>query len=186
MLPGLRLIFGGFCAALIGLMTGLGLVATSRSYVTPAGAALPARGALIEHANHPEWKQFLVHAALRRADELNRLSELPGRVPGRNGGAYLANMPTRNLDFAPDDETGSVTRTPGVTIPIDIGVTSSTELSVPGLQPPQVKPERAKPPVASEGKSSRKIRPRAAKPASTATPSLLGNPFSALFRDSSK
>ncbi|MGH9806318.1 MAG: hypothetical protein ACRD9W_03505, partial [Terriglobia bacterium] len=37
----------------------------------------PVRGAMIERNEHPEWRQFLILAAIQRADELNRLRDLP-------------------------------------------------------------------------------------------------------------
>lgn len=37
----------------------------------------PVRGAMIERRDHPEWRQFLIRAAIQRADELNRLRDLP-------------------------------------------------------------------------------------------------------------
>lgn len=193
MLSGLRLVIGGVCAALIAVLTGLGVSATMRSYVAPA-AALPARGALIEPADHPEWKQFLVRAALRRADELNRLRDLPGGLSGNNGdGASTASLPGGANDSAPDDETGSIAQTPSVMIPIDIGETSSTELPVARpkepaqAQPAQAQParaqaERVKSEVARPAKSVRKPRARRSKPA--ATPAAATNPFNQLFGDS--
>jgi hypothetical protein len=204
MLSGLRLLLGGFCAALA-VLAALAVVATSRSYVSPAGA-LPARGALMEPADHPEWRQFLVLAALRRADEVNRLRDLPDSMFGDKPEPSVANLPGGGIDSAPDDETGSVTDSPSVTIPIDIGVTSAPELPVvrakepaqvqrlPALaepakervkeraKPVRAKVQRSKPvaqPVAQPVKSVRKQRVRRAKPPQQ--PATVTNPFQFWF-----
>lgn len=71
--------------------------------------------------------------AIRRADELNRLRELPD-TPARAAAAptapKVAGLPTERNDADPeaDDATGSIMEPPPATIPIDIGETSSTEL----------------------------------------------------------
>jgi len=99
---------------------------------------------------HPEWRQFLILAAIRRADELNRLRELPD-TPTRTDAApaapKVAGLPTGRSDTDPeaDDATGSIVQPPAATIPIDIGETSSTELPVaaPEQQPPVIRSSRA-------------------------------------------
>jgi hypothetical protein len=118
MLPILRVLpVGGVLLAIVLLLLALNPPDGSRARMSPRVAMV--RGAMIDRNEHPEWRQFLILAAIRRADELNRLLALPDD----------------------DDQTGSITQAPSAaTIPIDIGEASSTEL-------PIGKPEEEKPPV---------------------------------------
>jgi hypothetical protein len=92
----------------------------------------PARGALVDRERHPEVWQFLILAALKRADELNRLRELPD-TPTRTGdaqdGSKVAGLPGSRNESEPD-ETSSTGEMPAPTIPVEIGEPSSTELPV--------------------------------------------------------
>ena len=164
MLPILRILpVGGVLLAIMILVLALSPPDGSRAQLTPNVA--PARGALIERGEHPEWRQFLILAAIRRADELNRLRELPD-TPARTDAApaapKVAGLPTDRSDADPedDDETGSIVQPPAATIPIDIGETSSTELPVtaPEEKPPVIRtPERVK------SRNESRIKRRAAR-----------------------
>jgi hypothetical protein len=130
MLPILRIIpVGGVLLAIMILVLSL----SPKSGLNPglAPTAMLARGALMQINEHPEWRQFLLLAATRRADELNRLRELQ------------------------DEETGSINETTTATIPIEIGEPSSTELPVvaPAESLPVITPERIKAPRESRRKT---------------------------------
>jgi hypothetical protein len=144
----------------------------------------PAHGALIDRAEHPEWRQVLIRAAVRRADELGRLRELPDTpvklppipevtpVQSPSDQLMIAGLPAGRANTDPDDdETGSIDASPGATIPIEIGETSSLELPVTPVEerPPVITmrerveaPAPGKPVIDSRRKP---VQRRAAKPA---------------------
>jgi hypothetical protein len=159
MLPILRILpVGGVLLAIVLLALALSPPDGSRAQLRSNLA--PVRGAMIERSEHPEWRQFLMLAAIQRADELNRLRELPD-TPARTDAApaapKVADLPTErsDTDLEVDDETGSTVQPPAATIPIDIGESSSVEL-------PVAAPEE-KPPVVRLVKSHNKSRIRGAR-----------------------
>jgi hypothetical protein len=186
MLPILRILpVGGVLLAIMLLM--LALNPPDGSYTRLGPSVAPTRGALIARGEHPEWRQFLMLAAIRRADELNRLRELPdppARTEAAPAAPTVAGLSTGRNDNDPeaDDQTGSIMQPPPATIPIDIGESSAFELPVapPNEQPPVIKP----PPQAKPGKESGdKIAPRtrrAKAPAGSKAPAQF-DPFKAMF-----
>jgi hypothetical protein len=147
------------------------------SHTARTPAEMPVRGALIRMNDHPEWRQFLILAAVRRSDELSRLRELPD-TPVRDAGK-VAGLPTGDSD--PEDATGSIKEMPRLTFPLDIGETSSTELTVitPEEKPPTLKTPERKAPSASRRKTPQRAR-QAKTPAKTqpaAQPNLLETIF---------
>ncbi|MGB8578472.1 MAG: hypothetical protein WCD56_18180 [Pseudolabrys sp.] len=147
MLPILRILaVGGVLLAILILVLALSPPDGSRSRM--AATIAPARGALVDRDRHPEVRQFLILAALKRADELNRLRELPD-TPARSDKAQskVAGLPNDRSDTDPE-ETGSINETPSVSIPVEIGEPSSFELPVTSQEesaPAARKPEPAKP-----------------------------------------
>jgi hypothetical protein len=145
MLPIFRMIsVGGVLLAIA--MLGLALTPPDGSHFHFAAIDAPASGALIDRNRHPEWRQFIIQAALRRADAINGLRELPDtavRLPqipdlappysppdfaslSSGEKEKVAGLPARDGDDR-DDETGAFASAPA-TIPIEIGEESSTEL----------------------------------------------------------
>jgi len=138
MLPILRIIpVGGVLLAIAILVLALNAPGGPHAHFTSAMA--PPRGALIAREEHPEWRQFLILAALRRAEELNKLRQLPdtpllmqnASAPAEAAkapdAAKLAGVSPNQADQ--DDVTGTV-QSPDAAIPLDIGESSSTELPV--------------------------------------------------------
>jgi len=145
MLPILRILpVGGVLLAILILVLALSPPDATRSPLTAAIA--PARGALVNRDHHEEQRQFLIHAALKRADELNRLRDLPD-TPARSSEAQVAGLPSERSDTDPD-EPASTNEMPSGSIPVEIGEPSSTELPVTLHQedntPPTKRPERDK------------------------------------------
>lgn len=172
MLPILRILpVGGVLLAIMILVLAVNPPGGSHPSLPPA--VMAARGALLQIGNHPEWRHFLILAATRRADELKRLRELPDtpvRAESVQAAPRVAGLPAERSDADPDDRTGTITEVPGVTIPIEIGETSSTELPVAkSEEKPSLikKPERVKPQNESRNNSARRAR-RAKSPAKTA------------------
>ena len=151
MLPILRILpVGGVLLAI--MLLALALSPPDGSHAQLRSNVAPVRGAMIERSEHPEWRQFLMLAAIQRADELNRLRELPD-TPTHTDAApaapKVADLPAERSDTDPEvnDGTGSIAQPPAATIPIDIGEASSVELPVAAAEekPPVVStPERAR------------------------------------------
>jgi hypothetical protein len=179
MLPILRIIpVGGVFFAIAIVVLALSPPSGTRTVLSPH--VMSARGPLMQLDEHPEWRQFLIQAAARRAEELGKLRELPDA-----GRTKVAGLPLERPDADPDDETGSITVMPTATIPVDIGETSSTELPVtlPEERPPVMKtPERLKLPNESRrrgGYHASRIK-TTAKPEPAATFNIFEILFGAL------
>ena len=176
MLPILRVIpVGGVLLAIAILILALNPPSDPRRHLSGAG------GALIAREQHPEWPQFLLLAAARRAVELNRLLELPDTTarsvpppapPQAEQPPAVAAVPASRNDADPEDVTGTIPQSPGAAIPVEIGETSSTELPVipHEEQPPAVMmPERAKPPSESNA-APEQAKPQPVNAAPTSQP----------------
>lgn len=145
MLPIFRMISVGGVLLAIAIL-GLALTPPGASHMRFAAIDAPATGALIDRNRHPEWRQFIIQAALRRAEAINALRELPDTsvrlpqipdvappymppvFPSLSSGEKtekIAGLPVRAGDR--DDEAGTFASVP-TAIPIEIGETSSTEL----------------------------------------------------------
>ena len=152
MLPILRILpVGGVLLAILILVLALEPPGAQRPVLTPT------RGALVDASQHPEWRQFLIQAALRRAEELNRLLDLPDTPTRIRDAGKVAGLPANRSDSDPDDNsTGTISDTPSVTVPVDIGETSLFELpiAVPDEKPPVIKAPQRKAPRESRKKAT--------------------------------
>ena len=142
MLPILRIIpVGGVLLAIAILILALDPPVGPHAHVT--AAMTPARGALIAREQHPEWRQFLILAAFRRADALSKLRDLPD-TPTRTAPLVRPEViaPAKPAVDRPPEKIAGVhpgTTTAGditgstssdAAIPVDIGESSSAELPV--------------------------------------------------------
>jgi hypothetical protein len=186
MLPILRILpVGGVLIAF--MLLALAFSAPDRSRTQLTANVAPVRGAMLERGEHPEWRQFLILAAIQRADELNRLRELPDspvRTDAGPAAPRVAGLPTDRSGSGPDenDETGSIVQPPAATIPIDIGESSSIELPVaaPEQKPPVIRtPQQVKP--RHEGRSRGAQRARHARARVKPEPPRPFNLFELLF-----
>jgi hypothetical protein len=191
MLPFLRIFpVGGVLLAIMIVVLALEPRDGAHSTLTPA--AVPARGALMRTSEHPEWRQFLMQAAVRRADELSHLRELPDTPVGSDDAQdaaqvadkiadKIAGLPTSRSDNDPDDETGTISEVPSATLPLEIGETSSTELPVTVREEkrPVIKtPERKTP---NQSRRTTPHRPRQAKTPAKPEPTAQPNLFDMIF-----
>ena len=168
MLPILRTTLLGSVCLTLALLAGFAVDEPGRPHLSHVVA--PARGPLIEAAEHPEWKQFLVQAAFRRADELERLRDLPAApmiieaviepavIKAENVESIVAPEPADEpapqvaaLAQEPDPEvmediTASIDQTPAGMMPVEIGASSSAELPLtePEMLPQVRQPETLK------------------------------------------
>jgi len=162
MLPILRILpVGGVLLAILILVLALSPPDGSRAPLSSAMAT--SRGILADRDRQSEMRQFLIHAALKRADELNRLRDLPDTaVRSEEAPPKVAGLPSDRADADPE-ETATTPETPVVSIPIEIGEPSSVEL--PAIAPqvlPQTQPQEEAPVVkkAEQAKPQREARRR--------------------------
>jgi len=190
MLPILRVLpVGGVFLAI--LILALALIPPDGPRAPLNTTMVPARSALVDVGHHPETRQFLIRAALKRADELNRLRELPD-TPTRTKPAQaapaadkpkIAALPSDRTEADPE-ETATPIEAPSVRIPVETGESSAPNLPVAPKETnapaektePAKKAEQARP--AAQDIRRRAQRPRRAK-AAAAQPQF--NLFEVLF-----
>jgi hypothetical protein len=182
----LRLISVGGVSLAIAILV-LALSPPGGSHLRLTRTMMPARGPLIARADYPDWPQLLIKAALRRADVLSQLRQLPDTsLPSeitepdkssvdinepekpsaeivRTAPEIAGVLPPNRSDAESEDVTGTVAQSPEAAIPVGIGEASSTELPVVRKEelPPVIRtPELSRPP--HEGL---KLTPESTKPA---------------------
>ena len=158
MLPILRILpVGGVLLAILILVLALSPPDGSRAPLS--GAMATGRSVLPDRDRQFEVRQFLIHAALKRADELNRLRELPD-TPTRTEEPppIVARLPSDRSDADPE-EAATTPESPVVSIPIEIGEPPSVELPTAA---PQASPKEDAPAVkkAEPAKPQRDARRR--------------------------
>jgi hypothetical protein len=160
MRPILRVLpVGGVLLAILILV--LALTPPDGSRVPLSSPGVPARGALSDRDRQAETRQFLIHAALKRADQLSRLRNLPDTpAHSEEPQPELAGLPAERGDADPE-ESGSVNETLATTIPIEIGG-PSIEVPIPS---PQDTPLTVKRP--EQSKAQQETRRRAQRPRRT-------------------
>jgi hypothetical protein len=197
MLPILRILpVGGVLLAIFILFLALNPPDGPRSPLNTAIA--PARGALVDAGHHPETRQFLIMAALKRADELSRLRDLPD-TPTRAAAIEpapaapaaeepkVAGRPADRTESDPEPDIPAATETPNVSIPVETGEVSAPEVPVAPKEMGSAgeNPEQAKQPAKEQAKQQHETRrrvahrPRRAKAARAPQRPL--NLFEALF-----
>jgi hypothetical protein len=160
MLPILRIVpVGGVLLAIVILVLALNPPGGTRVLLAPPAV----RGALMARSDHPEWRQFLMLAATRRAGEIARLRDLldpPGHSGKAPRGPEVAGLPTDRTSADPDDVTGSIPTPAESTLPMEIGEPSSTELPVTKNEelPPAITPARLKTQGENRSKTVRHTR----------------------------
>ena len=131
MLPILRIIpVGGVCLAVLILLLATSPPRDTRQGVSPE--MVLARGALIDRRQHPEWPQFLMQAAFRRADEVLSLRDLPDApvriepvaLPPERPAIVAMPAPQSQADAAPAPAASPasadpVTRTAALSVDVD-------------------------------------------------------------------
>jgi hypothetical protein len=143
MLPLLRVIpIGGVLLAILILILAL----TPPDGTAPAlhRTGLEARGPLIDRNEHPEWRDFMVQAAFRRAESVIHLFELP-RTPTRLPEIDVPLPDFPGITIAPAAPRSAVARvTPAASEPKPVQVASlppplSIDLPLPALPEPTIR-----------------------------------------------